>query len=68
MVFFCILVHDYTLYFIGSPCRNVSYYNYISITHYYIVINLIITGDLLYFYLVTTNISLTAIVAELYNL
>ncbi len=23
---FCILVHDYTLPFIGSPCYNVSYY------------------------------------------
>ncbi len=30
-VFFCILVHDYTLYFIGSPCCSVSYYNYISV-------------------------------------
>ncbi len=34
---FCILVHDYTLYFIGSPCC-VSYYNYISVWPYYIVI------------------------------
>ncbi len=37
-VFFCILVHDYTLYFIGSPCCSVSYYNYISVWPYYIVI------------------------------
>ncbi len=36
---FCILVHDYTLYFTGSPCYNVSYYNYISIWPYYIVIH-----------------------------
>ncbi len=28
---FCILLHDYTLCFTGSPCYNVSYYNYISI-------------------------------------
>ncbi len=35
---FCILVHDYTLWFIGSPCYNVSYYNYNSIWPYYIVI------------------------------
>ncbi len=35
---FCILVHDYTLCFIGSPCCSVSYYNYISVSPYYIVI------------------------------
>ncbi len=28
---FCILVDDYTIYFIGSPCYNVSCYNYISL-------------------------------------
>ncbi len=38
--FFCILVHDYTLCFTGSPCYNVSYYNYISIWPYSIVIHL----------------------------
>ncbi len=26
-----ILIRDYTLCFTGSPCYNVSYYNYISI-------------------------------------
>ncbi len=31
-VFYFILVHDYTLCFSGSPCYNVSYYNYISIS------------------------------------
>ncbi len=36
---FCILVHDYTLCFIGSPWCNVSYYNYNSIQPYYIVIH-----------------------------
>ncbi len=35
---FCILEHDYTLYFIGSPSYNVSYYNSISIWPSYIVI------------------------------
>ncbi len=35
----CILEHDYTLCFIGSPYCNVSlYYNYNSIWPYYIVI------------------------------
>ncbi len=34
------LVHDYILCFIGSPCYNVSYYNYNSIWPYYIVIHL----------------------------
>ncbi len=29
-VSFCILVHGYTLCFFGSPCYNVSYYNYNS--------------------------------------
>ncbi len=33
-------MHDYTLYFTGSPCYNVSYYNYISMWLYYIVIRL----------------------------
>ncbi len=37
-IFVCILVHDYTLCFIGSPCCSVSYY-YISIWPYYIVIH-----------------------------
>ncbi len=37
---FCILVHDYTLCFIGSPCCSVSYYNYNSIWHYEIVIHI----------------------------
>ncbi len=37
-VFFC-FVHEYTLCFTGSPCYNVSYYNYISIWPYYIVIH-----------------------------
>ncbi len=36
----CILIHDYTLCFSGSPCYNVNYYNYISIWPYYIVIHL----------------------------
>ncbi len=38
---FCILVHDYTLCFIGSPCCSVSYYSYISVWPYYIVIHLL---------------------------
>ncbi len=42
--FFCILVHDYSLSFIGSTCYSVSYYNYISIWPYYIVIHFIIVG------------------------
>ncbi len=33
------LIHDYTLCFTGSPCCNFSYYNYISIWPYYIVIH-----------------------------
>ncbi len=36
---FCILVHDYTLCFFGSPCCSVSYCNYIFIWLYYIVIH-----------------------------
>ncbi len=36
---FCILLHDYTLCFTGSPCHSVRYYNYISIWSYYIVIH-----------------------------
>ncbi len=36
---FFILVLDYILCYIGSPCCNVSYYNYISIWPYYIVIH-----------------------------
>ncbi len=36
---FGILVHDYTLCFICSPCCNVSYYNYISVWPYFIVIH-----------------------------
>ncbi len=36
---FCyILVHDYTQYFVGSPCCSVSYYNYIFVWPYYVVI------------------------------
>ncbi len=38
---FCNLVHD-TLYFTGSPFCSVSYYNYISVWPYYIVIHLFI--------------------------
>ncbi len=41
MYVFCILLHDYTLYFIGFPCYNVSYYKYSSVWPYYIVIHLI---------------------------
>ncbi len=33
---FLYLVHDYTICFAGSPCFNISYYNYISISPYYI--------------------------------
>ncbi len=39
-VSFCILVHAYTLCFIGSPCCSISY-NYISIWPYHIVIHLL---------------------------
>ncbi len=42
----CILVHDYILCFIGSPCYNVSYYNYILVQPYYIVIHFIEIEDL----------------------
>ncbi len=34
-VFFCILVHAYILWFIGSPCYKVGCYNYNSIWPYY---------------------------------
>ncbi len=34
-MFFCNLVHDYTLWFISLPSYSVSYYNYISIWPYY---------------------------------
>ncbi len=37
------LIHDYTLCLTGSPYYNVSYYNYISIWPYYIVIHLLHT-------------------------
>ncbi len=37
---FFVLIHNYTLCFTGSPCRNFSYYNYISIWPYYIVSHL----------------------------
>ncbi len=37
MFSFCILIHDYTLCFVGSPCCSLSYYNYISVWPYYIV-------------------------------
>ncbi len=40
---FFVLIHYYTLYFTGSPCYNLSHYNYISIWPYYIVIHLIET-------------------------
>ncbi len=40
VIFSSILIHDYTLCFTGSPCYNVSYYNYVSIWLYYIVIYL----------------------------
>ncbi len=35
-----VLIHYYTLCFTGFPCCKFSYYNYISIWHYYIVIHL----------------------------
>ncbi len=38
---FSVLIHDYTLCFTGFPCCNFSYYNYISIWSYYIVIHLV---------------------------
>ncbi len=38
-----VLIHDYTLCFTGSPCCNFSYYNYISMWPYYIVIHLTYT-------------------------
>ncbi len=31
---FFVLIHDYTLFFTGSPCCKFSYYNYISIWPY----------------------------------
>ncbi len=34
-----VLIQDYTLCFTGSPCCKFSYYNYISIWPYYIVIH-----------------------------
>ncbi len=37
---FFVLIHDCTLCFTGSPCCNFSYYNYISIWPYHIVIHL----------------------------
>ncbi len=37
---FFVLIHDITLCFTGSPCCKFSYYNYISILPYYIVIHL----------------------------
>ncbi len=36
---FFVLIHDYTLCFTGSPHCNFTYYNYISIWLYYIVIH-----------------------------
>ncbi len=36
---FCILLHKNNLFFNGYPYYNVSYYNYNSIWHYYIVIH-----------------------------
>ncbi len=43
-MFFCILVHDYTLCFISSPFDNVGCYNYNSyfVLPYYIVIHLLV--------------------------
>ncbi len=41
---FFVLIHDCTLCFIGSPCCNFSYYNYISIWPYYIIIHLVVGG------------------------
>ncbi len=38
---FFVLINDYTLCFTGSPCCNFSYYNYIYIWPYYIVIHLL---------------------------
>ncbi len=38
MFFFGILVHDYTLFFIISPCCSIIYYNYMSVWPYYIII------------------------------
>ncbi len=35
---FFVLIHDYALCFTGFPCCNFSYYNYISVWPYYIVI------------------------------
>ncbi len=44
---FFVLIHDYTLCFNGSPCCKFSYYNYISIWPYYIVIHLSLVNVLL---------------------
>ncbi len=38
VMFICILVHDYNLSFIGSPCYNVGCYKYNSIRSYYVII------------------------------
>ncbi len=46
---FCILVYDYTLCFIASPCYNVGCYNYNSMRPYYMVIH----------YISSTNIDLS---------
>ncbi len=42
---FFVLIHDYTQCFTGSPCCKFSYYNYISIWPYYIVIHFISYGS-----------------------
>ncbi len=39
-VCFFVLIHDYTLCLTDYPCCNFSYYNYISIWPYYIIIHL----------------------------
>ncbi len=36
------MVDAYTLYFIGSPCNNVSYYNYNFTWSHYIVLHLVL--------------------------
>ncbi len=63
-MFFFILVHDYILYFIGSPCHSVSYYNYITECPYYIVIHFTI---LTYVRGVTLRDTHFIIVKQIYN-
>ncbi len=49
---FFVLIHDYTLCFTGSPCCNFSYYNYIYIWPFYIVIHyaIVCSGKCMYCY------------------